>query len=989
MTSGGPGDAERRLDRAARALPWHWRLITALVLAAASIFVVDALAAAVSGAVESNDQSWPWGPREASSASQPAAVPPGLRLAPAHLVITISGDELTAVYTVTASSGQALAAQAQAAESAGNSDQLVSEFLGQVSVAQFRNGFTPNRYESTTLSFATPRLTVTGERTTVTIGSDPFRLLLGQQYIDIGPASAAAGPPGDARFTYPAGFQVLQPAGASLISVSQDAPGAGQESTDLQRGAKTAVTATLHETGTNWTTGLRSVGGMNLPLGGAALQRLASLVAYAVLLWSLTRACRYLSALRRDVRPAVLVSRDAVSVIVGALIALSVLGFGYQLMYELLPSSQVGPLLAGPTGLAVAGAVVLWPVLCWRVTAAGGQEAGGSRDAARRNWPEQVPLWLIAVAYLVLLGFWPGGRHPVLWWEVGLALPGTVILVYLLGTLLLRGASLGPRARAGVLAGLLAVVLGSTLGWPVLVYTGFYEGRTLQVNVIGKWIYLVVAIVAIIGLCVLTARVIHVLAAGHLAHAGSRPGRARRWPGGAPRSAEQARRMWGRAWLLGGGAVLALTLAATVPSLIRQSQIRDPHAEGLLPATLVSYAASANLFRALPQLLDWLFLALAIAVLLSVSRSARAVPAHRIAPEDPAAGELEAGHQLAGRLVARQLAIPVLMLILFSAYSFYYHPWVVSDYTWLYLPVTPLLGLLVLTWAVPAGQATADQTLRPEQAIRLTLRAWRNADFADSQRQQLMGNADDLRKGVLGNDQQAGTGDQVFRKLARAQNRLAERRDNWQRRAREHLREAFDHRGEPPDPASGRRGAIAGALLGLAPAVMLFLKTRPASAWSGYPVLDFLGFTAWLVLFWPALGWAMGYFLPFIRGRNGINKALCVYIAVCASLPMNLLWLDGSQWKVTAIYYLAVFAFLLIIGVLLSDLIALVLAGLSPLAWVQVHNWRFLVTWSTAVIVTIGTATATFVTSTATDLGQQTVTAVTGQSASGSTPLHG
>jgi hypothetical protein len=56
---------------------------------------------------------------------------------------------------------------------------------------------------------------------------------------------------------------------------------------------------------------------------------------------------------------------------------------------------------------------------------------------------------------------------------------------------------------------------------------------------------------------------------------------------------------------------------------------------------------------------------------------------------------------------------------------------------------------------------------------------------------------------------------------------------------------------------------------------------------------------------------------------------------------------------------------------------------------VQVHNWRFLVTWSTAVIAAIGTATAAYVSTAATDLGQQTVTAVTGQSAAGSAPVHG
>src|SRR5262249_696164 len=148
-------------------------------------------------------------------------------------------------------------------------------------------------------------------------------------------------------------------------------------------------------------------------------------------------------------------------------------------------------------------------------------------------------------------------------------------------------------------------------------------------------------------------------------------------------------------------------------------------AEGLLPVSLTSYAASANLFRALPQLLNWLFLGLAIAVLLSISRSARARAVTGIAPGQSPAGEIdveeiEAGRLMASRVAARHLAIPVMMLILFSASTYSYPPWVVSNYTWLYLPVTPLLGLLVLTWALPARQATADHTLQPGQAIRMT-----------------------------------------------------------------------------------------------------------------------------------------------------------------------------------------------------------------------------------------------------------------------------
>ena len=148
-----------------------------------------------------------------------------------------------------------------------------------------------------------------------------------------------------------------------------------------------------------------------------------------------------------------------------------------------------------------------------------------------------------------------------------------------------------------------------------------------------------------------------------------------------------------------------------------------------------------------------------------------------------------------------------------------------------------------------------------------------------------------------------------------------------------------------------------------------------------------------------ALTWAVGRFEMGCERESaldGLSDHLLALRAVLeghgpvgASLPMNLLWLDGSEWKVTAIYYLAAFAFLVLVSVIIGDLMALVSAGLSPLAWVQVHNWRFLVTWSTAVIAAVGTATAAFLSTAATDLGQQTVTAVTGQSPTGSAPAHG
>lgn len=260
---------------------------------------------------------------------------------------------------------------------------------------------------------------------------------------------------------------------------------------------------------------------------------------------------------------------------------------------------------------------------------------------------------------------------------------------------------------------MLAVILASTVAWPVLVYSGFFRGNPalLYVNVIGKWIYLVAALITVIGLCVMAVRVIKILYDRHindLKYLRSRVGSGGR-TADVPWSLETARRVWQAASL----AVIAVTLVAIVPSLITQSQVGNPHARGLGPPDLVFYSfPPPSLYRALPQLLNWLLLVLAVAVLLSISR----------AGDDP---------MEVRRIAARRIAIPVMMLILFSAYSYYYAPWILNNYAWLYLPITPVVGLMILAWLVlPTKLTKANRTRAPKRAIQLTLDAWRRADFA-------------------------------------------------------------------------------------------------------------------------------------------------------------------------------------------------------------------------------------------------------------------
>ena len=519
-----------KIGTASRA--WYGRLIAALMLVGALICLIDVLAIATHGAVNDSARTWAWGQQEYSSSGRAAAAPSGLQLASVQLVINVSGDNLTARYTVTSSSGSVLAQQAQRAQQTGNSDALVDDLFGGVSVAQFRNGLGTNRYGWTDLGFMPPDLQVAAGKTTVTIASNRFRLFLSQQYVEVHQPGDQDDPTGGVQFTYPSGLQVLNVHGASLTST-------GKGSIDDQRSGGD-VRATLREPGANWTTGLRSLGGVSLPVIGGPLERLADSVTAIVLLWALWRICQNLLPLRRDVRAVALAGMNAARVLVGALIALVALGFAYSLMFEFRPQGT-GPWLAGPAGLALAGAVVLWPVACWRVGPAARLRAGRARGAGGHWGWDIAAMSGIGVAYIAYIAFTVGdaGPRPVSWWQVGPSVAGVVVLVYLLGRLLLGPSALRPAARLVVLLVLLAAVFTSAVAWPVIVYTGFYKGGVLYVNVIGKWVYLAAALITLVGLCVMIARVTGVLSASHRRCLAARPDGSRRRP--ASRSGSSAR----------------------------------------------------------------------------------------------------------------------------------------------------------------------------------------------------------------------------------------------------------------------------------------------------------------------------------------------------------------------------------------------------------------------------------------------------------------
>jgi hypothetical protein len=899
---------------------WSGRYLAAagvlLTLVLISIFAIDWLAAGVSGGVYTHEDGW-WGDGEESYWSHAVSANYGLLLTSRDLQINISGDSLTARYTVTAPAWTTLAARRAASEDGSSGDDLVTNVLGAVRVAEFRYGFTGSQHTLIPLTFRAPQVSVTGRQVRITVASDPFRLYLTRQYLSVDkPSDVVVGGP-DLVHVKATSVQVM------------DVSGATERDDTIKKGAIAAanlsrregtVSAAVSEGGSghSWLDGLRGIGGITIPVADSLLGRLTGLVVYLVLFWALDRAAA-VRAWGSGVSEVVSVARKAVLTVVTALAFVAFVGFAFDLSTALLrdPNGQ-GYVAAGPLGLLVGGAALAWPLACSRVGSA------SVRGNARQPLTRKAVLGATAAALAtVVCLYWFAlyrllGINPL---TNGHVLAGTSAVTALVPVLLRWLAGRGGAMTWLTSAAMVAAALAATIAWPLLWYGGFFTSPlSLHVNVTGKWVYMTVAVLAVAGLCIMSWRVTGAL-----------------------------RRQYTWWWSAVPAMVSAVIVVTALPDVAMKAQLANSHATGLVPTDLFGLIDGA------PQLLDWLLLGLAITVVLLL----------------PAAPDLRP---------VRRIALPIALMLLY---------W--ND-AWLYLPVTMLLGLFLLTrLALPeelakAHPRTEGETLsNTKAALRRALAGWRGADFVAGQRQALaVGSTDTLRELLDQDDRESY--ERGLGVLADAQEKMAKEHDSRQRAARAAKARAFSHEGDMPDQEAGRDGAITGAVLGVIPAAVTVITSQPPSASSGYPILDFLGGTAWNLFFWVALGWFIGYFLPLIRGGNGTEKALWLFAACLASLPISVVWDDSHDWALDMAGYVQLFVFLVVTTVIVCDLRTLKKAGMGPADWVRVQNWRFVVTWSTALVAAITTAAVAFLSTVATDFTNQAFTNSSTSQHAGPTP---
>ncbi len=855
-----------------------------------------------------------------------AAVNSGLTLRSKDLAVSVSGYELTATYTVTAPAGSILGTRAEADDDRNAGNDLVDNVLGDVTVAEFRYGLTGHQYVPTSLSFQPPTLTISTTKTspkrvidTVTVQSYPFRLYRHRQQLAVLAPNAANGKPPVQIHVSASGAEV-----SDLTSLTMR--NAANGSVDLVPGkhfdGSSAMTFTMSEAGSgqSWLDGLRGVGGITIPFLDPLLSRLNSLFLYAVLWWALAAAERRLAERGIDDGVIAEVARKAIRAIVLALTAVAGIGFAFDVSSapSSSPAALEAAIAAGPLGLLVGGAALVWPVACWRWT--GTRNAEGGRGGVILSWPLRVLPWLIYLAVTAL--YWMSldshGLNSLTHIQVVVE---TLAVLFLAPPLVRRLCGSGPLAVLAT-AGLLAVSFAATLV-PALLWQGWED--VPDVSVLGKWVYLATALLTAVGLCIASGQATWVMFHRYRervsAHVKQRTGEM------LERLDLQVRVM---AWV-SASAVCVLIVAAIVPDAVSESAVLDPGARGLVASDLF------QLFDASGSLVDWLALYFAILAAIMLPTT------------------------LAARAAARELAVPSFLLLAF---------W--ND-SWLYLPVTMITGLFLVRWLLlPAALADARPAATGRgTAIRATLAGWRSAEFAGAQRDALgTASTDSLKEALVSEEWTSYVGKRDI--INRAQQDLGARQDEFRTTARTAKWAVFSHYGAPLRWRTAMTGTLTGAIVGVIPTAIYLLTSAPPADGGSYPVLGFLGSTAWTLLTWAGLGWFIGYFLPLIRGGNGVEKGLWLFLVTAtAIIPNSLVWNDASDWLSVLVTDLEFLVVLVLAAVVIGDMQALRKAGFRVQDWVRVHNWRFVATWTTALVTAISTIAITVATTTVTSLSQQ------------------
>ena len=138
-----------------------------------------------------------------------------------------------------------------------------------------------------------------------------------------------------------------------------------------------------------------------------------------------------------------------------------------------------------------------------------------------------------------------------------------------------------------------------------------------------------------------------------------------------------------------------------------------------------------------------------------------------------------------------------------------------------------------------------------------------------------------------------------------------------------------------------------------------------------YLALDLLVNVVYFFLSWMSYGFIFGYFYPHIRGKNGIQKALVMFVTIVVP---ELVWtalakpMDPANWVSFGFWTLQIFVHTMLLGMVAGDHSIMRSHGFKWGHLFDFYRMSSLSAWASSVILAVAAAVSTLITSEATQI---------------------
>jgi hypothetical protein len=162
------------------------------------------------------------------------------------------------------------------------------------------------------------------------------------------------------------------------------------------------------------------------------------------------------------------------------------------------------------------------------------------------------------------------------------------------------------------------------------------------------------------------------------------------------------------------------------------------------------------------------------------------------------------------------------------------------------------------------------------------------------------------------------------------------------------------------------------ALLFATPWISLFLRNffNTTVSNSAYPLWQFATELLKVGITWATFGFVLGYFYPYLRGANGLQKGFGLFVVtVIPWLPlMTLNNATPEQWQASLFWMLQIFIHCMLLGLLAFDYAVLRQGRYNWQMLFEVHGITSVSVSVTSILIAMGTTVTALLTSQATNL---------------------